>query len=136
MHFTLRFFGDVSESVIASVQEVMSFWHPGTLEFSLSTVGSFGEKKSPSVFWLGGSFPEEIFEIALELGRIADDKGRISTRRFVPHLTVARRRRFSELPELDPPDEIRGVFTKAAVINSELTPEGPEYTFLKEYDLH
>lgn len=136
MHLTLRFFGNVPGSVVGRIREIMSSWHPGTLEFSLCTLGTFGERRSPSVFWLGGRFPEEISEIALELGRIADDKGRKATKRFIPHLTVARRKPVAELPELDPPAEINGVFTEAAVINSRLTPEGPEYEFLEKYNLH
>lgn len=57
-------------------------------------------------------------------------------KKYVPRLTFARRRNSTPMPILDPPDEIRGVFEKAAVINSRLTSGGPEYTFIERYDLH
>ncbi len=136
MHLTLRFFGDIPESEVVKICSVLSSWHPGPLEFSLNRIGSFGNRKSPSVFWLGGNFPEEVFEIAFELGRIPDEKGRKGGKRFIPHLTVARRRNSPPLPTFDPPGEIRGVFEEAAVINSILTSGGPEYTFIERYDLH
>jgi len=136
MHLTLRFFGDIPESGVERICSVLSSWHPPILEFSLGSIGSFGNRKSPSVFWLGGDFPEEVFKIALELGRIPDEKGRKGGKRFIPHLTVARRRNSTPLPELDPPGEISGVFEEALVINSRLTPGGPEYTFIDRYDLH
>ncbi len=136
MHLTLRFFGDIPESGIERIHEILSLWHPGPMKFSLSGIGTFGRSSSPSVFWLGGDFPVEISEISGELGQVPDEKGRKGEKRFFPHLTVARRKDSSELPELDLPDEITGVFTEAAVINSRLTLRGPEYTFLNRYDLH
>jgi len=136
MHLTLRFFGDIPESVVQNIHEILSSWHPGPLEFSLFRIDTFGKKRSPSVFWLGGSMPEEISRLADELGRVPDEMGKKSGKRFVPHLTVARRGRSSGIPKLNPPEEIKGVFSEAVVINSKLTSHGPEYTFLERYDLH
>jgi len=136
MHLTLRYFGDIPKSGVREIHNILSSWHPGPLEFSLFKIGTFGKKKSPSVLWLGGSVPEEISRLAGELGRIPDEKGRKSGKKFIPHLTIARRGRSLEMPKLDSPDEIKGVFTEAAVINSKLTSHGPEYTFLERYDLH
>ncbi|MCK4807937.1 MAG: RNA 2',3'-cyclic phosphodiesterase, partial [Candidatus Aegiribacteria sp.] len=76
MHLTLRFFGDIPESEVGRICGLLSSWHPGPLAFSLDSIGSFGKRKSPSVFWLGGNFPEEVSEIAFELGRIPDERGR------------------------------------------------------------
>ncbi len=136
MHLTLRFFGDIPESGIENIYRILSSWHPGPLTFSLCSIGTFGKNSSPSVFWLGGHFPVEISEIAERLGQVPDEKGKNGGKKFVPHLTVARRKDSYELPEFDLPDKITGVFTEAAVINSRLTSGGPEYTFLERYDLH
>ena len=136
MHLTLRYFGDIPESDVGRICDLLSSWHPGPLEFSLDSVGSFGKRKSPSVFWLGGSFPEEVSRVACELGRIPDEKGIKDINRFHPHLTFARRRNSTPLPKFDPPGEIDGVFEEVIVINSRLTSGGPEYTFIERYDLH
>ena len=136
MHLTLRFFGDIPQSEVEKICSLLSSWHPGSLAFSIDSIGSFGNRKSPSVFWLGGSFPAEVSTMACELARIPDEKGMKGVHRFVPHLTFARRRNSTPLPKLDPPGKIKGVFQKAVVINSRLTSAGPEYTFIERYDLH
>ncbi len=136
LHLTLRYFGDIPGSVVGEICNILSLWHPPSLEFSLNSVGSFGKRGSPSAFWLGGDFPEELSEIAFQLDRIPDEKGRKGGKKFFPHLTIARRRNSLELPELDLADEIRGVFEESAVINSRLNSSGPEYSFIKRYDLH
>ena len=136
MHLTLRFFGDIFDSRIKEIYEIMSSWHPGSLHFSLHSTGTFGKSRLPSVYWLGGTFPEEILAIAEKLGTLPDEKGKRAKKKFVPHLTVARSKRPSEPLKLEPPGELRGVFTEAAVINSRLTSSGSKYTFLERYDLH
>ncbi len=136
LHLTLRFFGDIPQSEVERICDILSSWHPGPLAFSLDSIGSFGNRQSPSVFWLGGSFPEDISRVASSLGNIPDERGKKVMQRFVPHLTFARRRNSTPMPKLDPPDEIRGVFKEAIVINSRLTSGGPEYTFIERYDLH
>ena len=136
MHLTLRYFGNIPKSAIGRICGLLFSWHPGPLAFSLDRIGSFGKRTSPSVFWLGGSFPEDIFRVASSLGSIPDERGKKGVQRFVPHLTFARRRNSTPVPKLDSPDEIRGVFKEAAVINSRLTSGGPEYTFIERYDLH
>ncbi len=136
MHLTLRYFGDIPQYEVGRICDILSSWNPGPLEFSLDSVGSFGKRKSPSVFWLGGSFPEEVSRVACELGRIPDEKGQKGVKSFVPHLTFARRRNSTPLPKFQPPGEIRGLFKEAVVINSRLTSVGPEYTFIERYDIN
>lgn len=135
MHLTLRFFGNIGTGSLADVLGIMGEWHPGPLDFSLDRLGTFGRKDSPSVYWLGGEFPEIIKDIARRLGSIPDDRGRVSERGFIPHLTVARRRG-GQLPALQPPAPIEGTITAAAVIDSKLTSRGPEYRYIREFDLH
>jgi RNA 2',3'-cyclic 3'-phosphodiesterase len=136
MHLTLRFFGDIPESRVEEIKKTLSSWHPGNLPFAFDSVGYFGRPGSPSAYWLGGRFSEKVVEIAQKLDRIPDETGRKGGRDFVPHLTIARVRNTSLIPEIDPPETITGQFTQAAIINSRLTSSGPEYTFIDRYDLH
>lgn len=134
MHLTLRFYGDIPEAALRRVTGTVEEWTPGPLSFRLVELGTFGSRGSPSVYWLGGEFPPEVASIARKLGRIPDDRGRVSGKVFVPHLTVARRRR-GIAPLLEPPGEMTGEITEVSVIDSRLTSEGPEYTYLRRYDL-
>lgn len=136
MHLTLRFFGDIDRDRVDRILERMSGWEPGDLEFSLTQVGSFIKNGLPVVYWLGGDFPSDVGEMARSLGDIMDERGRKESRPFKPHLTIARRRKHSEVPELDDPCVITGCFRRASLIDSRLTRRGPEYTFLKRFDLH
>lgn len=135
MHITLRFYGDIDGDILDRVRVTMAEWRPGPLEFSLCEAGSFGRKGSPSVYWLGGVFPVEVMEQARRLGAIPDGKGAVSARRFRPHLTVARRRGGLPVSLTGPAEGIRGVITRAALVDSRLTSGGPEYTFLERYEL-
>ncbi len=135
MHLTLRFFGDIGQDTQERVIRILGAWVPGPLEFCFHRLGSFGRKGSPSVYWLGGDFPGEVMEIARQLGSIPDERGRVSERGYLPHLTVARRRD-GLVPMLEPPGPISGMITGAAVINSRLTSKGPEYEYIQTFDLH
>jgi 2'-5' RNA ligase len=134
MHMTLRFFGNVDQGTLDRIRSVMYRWRPGPLSFVISRLGTFGRRGETSVYWLGGEFPPEVQEVALILGNIPDEKGRISRREFKPHLTVARRRH-GDCPVLEAPEVIRGTVLKSVVINSTLTPKGPRYSILERYDL-
>lgn len=135
MHITLRFYGDIGRDILDRVKGTMAEWRPGPLEFSLSQVGSFGRRGSPSVYWLGGEFPVEVMEQARRLGAIPDGKGAVYRGRFLPHLTVARRRGGLPVSLPGPVEGIGGVITRAALVDSRLTSKGPEYTFLERYQL-
>ena len=135
LHVTLRFFGDVDGARLERIRSLLGAWKPGSISFRITEVGTFGRKASPYVYWLGGTFPGSIGELARELGEIPDERGRKSTNDFHPHITVARRRR-GPAPLLEPPEPISGVIGEVAVVNSRLTSEGPGYTYLDKFHLH
>jgi len=135
LHITLRFFGNLESGALNRIRSVLENWKPGHLGFSLERVGTFGGRGSPSVYWLGGDFPPQVTEIAGRLGRIPDERGRYGGGTFIPHLTVARRKG-GPVPMPAFPGEVRGVLSTMWLVNSTLTPEGPEYEFLETYDLN
>jgi len=133
MHVTVRYFGNVEEGVQLRIMETMGEWKPDELDFVLKRAGSFGRLESPSVYWLGGEFSSGVHRLHRALADIPDENGRLDRKRFIPHLTVARRRKTSSLVDFRDPEPIRGNLTGAAVINSRLTPVGPEYTFMERF---
>ncbi len=137
MHLTLRFFGDIKRSRMLEVEKLLSSRQMGQTEFTLDKLGTFcGKDQLPSVYWLGGSFPSSISHIAEELGKIPDDRGRINCKKYLPHITIARRRMSSASPQLPEPPVLHGRFHEAVIFNSRLTPAGPEYSRLKRFDFH
>lgn len=135
MHLTLRFFGDIKRSAMLEVERQLSGSQTGPQEFTLEKLGSFyGKDQLPFVYWLGGRFPSAVSNMAEELGRIPDERGRINSKKFLPHITIARRRLSSASPQLPEPPILRGVFHEAVMFNSRLTPSGPEYNRLKRFE--
>ncbi len=137
MHLTLRFFGGIKRSRMLEVEKLLSSRQMGLLEFTLDKLGTFcGKDQLPFVYWLGGSFPSAVSHMAEELGGIPDDRGRINSKKYLPHITIARSRLSSKSPQLPEPPFMRGVFHEAVMFNSRLTPAGPEYSRLKRFEFH
>jgi len=137
MHLTLRFFGDIRKNRMLEVEKLLSSRQVGLLEFTLDKLGTFcGKDQLPFVYWLGGNFPPAISHMAEELGKIPDDRGRVNNKKYLPHITVARRRISSTSPQLPEPPVLQGIFHEAVIFNSRLTPAGPEYSRLQRFDFH
>ncbi|MCK4671655.1 MAG: RNA 2',3'-cyclic phosphodiesterase [Candidatus Aegiribacteria sp.] len=137
MHLTLRFFGDIKRKRMLEVERLLSSRRTSPLEFTLDKLGTFcGKDQLPFVYWLGGTFPSAISHIAEELGKIPDDRGRINIKKYLPHITIARRRMSSTSPRLPEPPVLQGRFHEAVIFNSRLTPAGPEYSRLKSFEFH
>lgn len=134
-HLTLRFLGGVGESSVDAMARMLETWTPGPLPFSLHSVGSFGGNGRPVVCWLGGTFPEAVIRLALRLGTVPDDRGRVHEGTFIPHITVARSRGPETGTVPADPAPIRGFLTTAAIYDSRLTPSGPEYRTMRRFDI-
>ena len=143
-HITLKFLGDVDESLIEPMADTLnatvSTFEPLTL--SLSHPGVFPNRIRPRVLWLGVKGQTK------ELGRlqrgIEDGLQKFGFKReersFVPHITVARVKSLSSQRDLDtflktkvPPTNFK--VTEVSLMKSVLTPNGPIYSRLKGFSL-
>jgi len=146
VHLTLRFLGDVSESVVNKLGERLAVAYQDLEPFTLSMArtGAFPNLRRPRVIWVGvgpleGGLAEAqaIAEEAAVWVGLAPEK-----RRFQPHLTVARIRDARELGGLpmclaQEADFAGGEFVveNVSLFSSRLTPNGPVYRRLKEFCL-
>lgn len=142
IHLTLKFFGDIPESAVASiaavVEEAAAAEAPLTL--SIGGAGVFPDQRRPRVLWLGmdGDVPRLLHfqqEIEGGLGKVGFPA---EERPFRPHLTLARIKSPRGLTGLERALEkgegyAAGEFTAAGIglIRSELTPRGAVYAKLK-----
>ncbi|MBW3584192.1 MAG: RNA 2',3'-cyclic phosphodiesterase [Euryarchaeota archaeon] len=148
LHFTLRFLGDVSDTVRAALVKVLANATVSRRPFPVHVHGTsaFPKPVRPSVVWAGvdegadglKALAKEVDHLALELGLGDRDKP------FVPHLTLARvkdkggrgqeqaARVVREEAEVD-----HGTFTvdRWVLVHSMLTPAGPEYEDIAEVPL-
>jgi len=140
LHITLKFLGEIDEGKVKEIEKILDEipLKFKSFEAKLEEMGGFPDFKNPRVLWIGVSPKEkikEIFEFIEE--RIEKEKMDIEKegREFHPHITIARikgkgkfsfeRKKFLENFKIN----------KIALFKSDLMPEGPIYTLLKEVKL-
>lgn len=150
LHLTLKFIGDPIcpiRDIIEAPRSILK--NSEIFHLDIRTSGAFPNWKRPSVLWLGSKEPGKARKLATDLDTALNKVCSIprERREFKPHLTMARIR---EPMKVDIPS-LRGqmegcleglmeegyriVFDRFFLINSTLTPEGPEYEVLEEYSL-
>jgi 2'-5' RNA ligase len=134
MHLTLHFFGEVDEG---GVGRLVGLWRAPDLRgpplaVSFGSLGSFPERGSPRVVWIGigaGAAAVCDFQRSLE-GRLAALGFREDTNGFSPHVTLAR----AGVPA-PPPNALAGfaaprldfIFDECVLFQSVLAPRGPTH---------
>ena len=146
IHLTLKFFGNIEETVIEPIVKAVEGPARAVSPFPLKVkgIGTFPHWKSPRVIWIGlidegDNLVPLQKQVEAELQRIGfDPEGRA----FQPHLTLGRvnsargkealvqameRYREEEFGEFEVP--------KVVLFKSDLKPTGPIYTPLREVGL-
>lgn len=93
IHLTLKFLGDVSESNIEVISNILTTQALQTVPFDLSigSLGVFPNMKSPRVIWIGVEAPEELTSLQRRVDLETARLGYISDhRKYIPHLTISR----------------------------------------------
>lgn len=143
LHLTLKFIGEIGES---SYKRIVDSLSPSLSEFSSFEVNLKGSGFFPSiselrVVWVGMNAPEIVY-IQKEIDDTLKGMGFREDRKFVPHLTVSRvksslnkKSLLNVLDEYKEHDFGSEMITKINFKKSTLTPSGPIYETLKEFNL-
>lgn len=95
-HLTLRFIGDVEGHVADEIANALDRVRRPAFTLALSGVGAFGSKKPHSIY-TGVAPSPELVALQAEMERICQRLGLpAETRKFVPHVTLARLRNASD----------------------------------------
>lgn len=140
IHFTLKFLGNISPSVIEPIFEVMQRISFKPFELEINNVGCFNPRR-PRIIWIGtGDGSEEVIRIQAELERgLTELDFRPERRKYTPHATIGRvrsgrnrERLLKILGELENAEV--GVMKTASIYlkKSTLTPKGAIYEVLRE----
>jgi 2'-5' RNA ligase len=93
IHLTLKFLGDVSESNLQFIKQMLMqecAEHP-TFDMQVGKLGSFPNSKRPRVIWVGLSAPSELLSLQNSIEAAASRLGyEKEERSFSPHLTIGR----------------------------------------------
>lgn len=142
LHFTVKFLGEIEEDQIKEVKEFLGSLEEKSFEISIKGLGVFPTEDYIKVVWLGVEKNQDIFlnlikKINKNLDKIRKEKKELNT-----HLTIARVRSAKNKNELKTViQDLKEIkigkmqVSSLKLISSELTPEGPKYTELAEFEL-
>ncbi len=129
LHVTLRFLGSVNAAEVTGKMKSLELKEFLPVEYFLTDVGSFGNP--PSVVWLSGKFSPGLNTLVHRLNSIPDCDGETGeSRRFTPHVTVARIKGEIQYHGLEFGPKIYGSGKAVNLISSNLTAGGPVYSNL------
>jgi len=140
LHITLKFLGEIDEKkkseITPAIKEIGKKYAP--FRFSLEGLGCFPSPRKPRVLWIGvteGS--EKLCEITQELEEKLSQFGFKEEKRFHPHLTIGRIKKFCKIDEILAKDIKTESFsvTSITLFKSTLKPEGPIYEELQKFNL-
>jgi 2'-5' RNA ligase len=145
LHLTLKFLGDTDENLSEKIEEIIKNSVEGTdsFEIQLKGAGVFPNQNYIRVMWIGirkgdeiGKIAKKIDEQLLEYGFEKEKRG------FSAHLTIARvksarnKENLLQIIEKYRDIEFGSINVDSIKLKkSELTPEGPIYTTLKQVKL-
>ena len=143
IHFTLRFFGEITNSTINRIIEIMEKIEGKPFTVSVEKIGVFPKIQYPRVIWIGtNEGTEEMIQLYDQLNPDFIKMGFKKERQFFPHATIGRVRSgknkallIEKLKELK--DFKMGIMEVQSfqLKKSVLTRKGPIYTILKEVSL-
>ncbi|MHA1300819.1 MAG: RNA 2',3'-cyclic phosphodiesterase [Candidatus Helarchaeota archaeon] len=143
IHFTLKFFGDITNQTKDKIIEIMEKVDVKPFKVTINKAGAFPKIKFPRVIWVGTSEgSDEMIQLYNQLNPNLIKLGFKKDRPFSPHATIGRVRSAQEKAQLikklnEYKDfnfgtmEIKSFQLKKSV----LTRTGPIYTILKEVKL-
>ncbi len=143
LHITIRFLGEISQKEVESIKQVLANSVKNFSKFNIiiEGMGAFPTISRPRVLWLGISKGKEsLINLANTINRRIDLLGYKKDKEFVPHVTIARVKRFNSAlinainnykNILIGETEVKSVRLKKSV----LTPSGPIYSTLYEVKL-
>ncbi len=143
VHITLKFLGELSGDDVERVKRSLSMVEFGpSFELSLEGIGTFPSSGRPRVVWIGiGEGKENLVRMHQVVDQATSCIGG-EEREFSPHLTVARVKKGGDVGLLlsrikEYKDLVFGRFTvkKVVLFKSTLTPKGPLYAPIEEYEL-
>ena len=148
IHITLKFLGDVLPNQVGAIQAALASITPQHALFRLTAtdLGVFPNLNRPSVLWVG------LQGEMTQLHNLRDDVERViaplgfptESRPFSPHLTLARLKDPSraevealrDMVRRDPVGMLGEIgVAEISLMQSELSPRGPRYTRLAQFDL-
>jgi len=142
IHLTLKFIGEVEENLVQPISTELDFIkNYRSFDFNIFGFGFFFRDKRPKILWAGLQTDEAIFDLVGEINkRMETFNIEPERRKFKSHLTLLRiKSKFDEnfINKFNNYqfDNLNFKTNKIALVKSELSRTGAQYTEIKNYEL-
>jgi len=108
MHLTLEFLGEIQNSRLDLIKEIMDGLDFGAFAFTLSQIGYF-RRREGNIYWLGIKDIDALFNLQKKLHQSLIDKGfELEDREYKPHITIGREVKLKDGYNTSQLDDIAG----------------------------
>ena len=144
LHCTLKFFGEINDNKLNDIVEAIDnkIKNHEPFKVSIKKSGVFPNERYIKVLWLGMEDVEPFSNLQKDLDEDFVKMGFKKEKSYVPHLTLGRVKGaknkaalLSKLKDLEDVEIGEMDIKKIVLKKSELSPQGPIYTTIKEFDL-
>ncbi len=140
IHFTLKFFGDITEEMKENLIEIMEKVELEPFKISIEKAGAFPKIQFPRVLWVGvGEGTDEMVQLYNQLNPLFVKLGFKKERPYSPHVTVGRVRtgqmKAQLIKKLNEYKDFKfgtTIIKSYQLKKSVLTRKGPIYEILRE----
>ncbi len=136
MHLTLRFLGEATPAQVETLRPLLASAAAACTpcEARVAGLGTFPERGSSRVLWLGLDVPPPLLDLQGACERAARTAGfEREERPFRAHLTLGRWRESTPRPDLAPAELGATRLETLALFRSDLRPDGAVYTALARF---
>ena len=141
LHFTLQFLGEISERNIQLIIQELKKIEFSKFKICLKGIGVFPNIKSPKIIWVGTdeNSSTKMIDLSKKIQKSLGSLGFTSDKSFKPHITVFRiKKKIGDIrKEMETHENINFGIQKVSSFKlkkSELTPNGPIYSDLMEFN--
>lgn len=145
IHLTLKFFGEIDDEKLDEISDIIrqSIKSYDTYTIKVVNIGAFPNIYNPRVIWAGIKDKKETtIRLIEELDKKFNRIGFKKEKSYVPHVTIGRVKNISDkqklsqtLKSLNKRYHGKMEVKKLIIKSSTLTPDGPIYNNVKEFDL-
>ena len=141
LHFTLQFLGEISESNIQLIVQELKKIEFLKFKICLKGIGFFPNIISPKIIWVGTdeNSSTKMIDLSKKIQKSLGSLGFTSNKSFKPHITVFRiKKKIGDIrKEMETHENINfgtQEISSFKLKKSQLTPNGPIYTDLMEFN--
>ena len=145
IHLTLKFFGEIDDDKLEQINDIInkSIKNKEPYTIKVVNIGAFPNIYKPRVIWTGIKDKNNTtIKLIEELDNKFNKIGFNKEKNYVPHITIGRVKNVSDkeklsqcLKKISKKYHGKMVVKKICIKSSTLTPSGPIYKTIKEFDL-